>query len=165
MIKEWEERTPILANLLNPAFCGEIIRRFIKSYNDKSENNQVSFLLCFVVLPIVLHKDTREQLPKTTNSHLLTWIDSKDALFIGFPNRVRDMKIYTKEAITFLLHHKAIVFNEQGTIETLPFRKKRFNGEDTEEAEEILKKVEFLGKWLTKVEDIKTLFSFLRITP
>tara|TARA_R110002012_G_scaffold60274_5_gene157581 strand:- start:3081 stop:3575 length:495 start_codon:yes stop_codon:yes gene_type:complete len=164
MIKEWEDRTAIVANLLNPAFCGEILRRFIKAYNDKSDN-QTSFILCFIVLPIVLHKETREQLPKTTNTHLLTWIDSKDALFIDFPNRVRDMKAYTKETLMFLLNQQAIIFNNESRIETTTFRKKKFIGEDTEEAEEILKKAEFLGKWLTKAEDIKTLFSFLRITP
>ena len=43
MIKEWEDRTAIVANLLNPAFCGEILRRFIKAYNDKSDN-QTSFI-------------------------------------------------------------------------------------------------------------------------
>lgn len=164
MIKEWENRTAIVANLLNPAFCGEILRRFIKAYNDKSEN-EVSFLLCFIVLPIVLHKETREQLPKTTNTHLLTWIDSKDALFIDFPNRTKDMNAYTKEALMFLLNQKAIIFNDKSKIETITFRKKKFSGEDTQEAEEILKKAEFLGKWLVKAEDIKTLFSFLRITP
>lgn len=164
MIREWENRTAIVANLLNPAFCGEIMRRFIKAYNDKSDN-QTSFILCFIVLPIVLHKETREQLPKTTKTHLLTWIDSKDALFINFPDRVRDMKAYTKETLIFLLNQQAIIFNNESRIETTTFRKKRFSGEDTEEVEEILKKAEFLGKWLTKVEDIKTLFSFLRITP
>lgn len=164
MIKEWEDRTAILANLLNPAFCGEILRRFIKAYNDNSEN-KTSFLLCFIVLPIVLHKETREQLPKTTNTHLLTWIDSKDALFIDFPNRVRDMKPYTNESLMFLLNQQAIIFNKESKIETVTFRKKKFNGEGTAEAEEILKKAEFLGKWLTKADDIKTLFSFLRITP
>ena len=164
MIKEWGNRTAIVANLLNPAFCGEILRRFIKGYNDKSEN-EVSFLLCFIVLPIVLHKETREQLPKTTNTHLLTWIDSKDALFIDFPDRAKDMKEYTKEALMFLLNQKAIIFNDKSKIETMSFRKKKFSGEDTQEAEEILKKAEFLGKWLVKAEDIKTLFSFLRITP
>ena len=164
MIKEWGNRTAILANLLNPAFCGEIMRRFIKAYNDKSEE-QTSFLLCFIVLPILLHKDTREQLPKTTNTHLLTWIDSKDALFMDFPNRVKNMKAYTKETLMFLLSQQAIIFNAESKIEATTFRKKKFNGEETEEAEEILKKAEFLGKWLTKAEDIKTLFSFLRITP
>ncbi|SFJ42626.1 three component ABC system middle component [Olleya namhaensis] len=164
MTKEWEERTAILANLLNPAFCGEILRRFIKGYNDKSDN-KASFILCFIVLPLVLHKETREELPKTTANHLLTWIDSKDALFINFPNRVKDMKPYTKEALMFLLNQEAIFFNEESKIETVSFRKKKFNGEGIEEVEEILKKAEFLGKWLTKSEDIKTLFSFLRITP
>ncbi|REE25931.1 hypothetical protein DFQ09_102523 [Winogradskyella pacifica] len=164
MIKEWGDRTAILANLLNPAFCGEILRRFIKAYNDKSEK-QTTFLLCFIVLPIVLHKETREQLPNTTSNHLLTWIDSKDALFIDFPNRVKDMKPYTKEALMFLLNQKAIIFNDKALIETTKFKKKKFKGEGIEEAEEILRKAEFLGKWLTKAEDIKTLYSFLRITP
>lgn len=83
MIQKWENRTPIVANLLNPAFCGEILRRFIKSYNSKSEHN-TPFLLCFIVLPILLHKETRDNLPRSTVTHVLTWIDSNDIIFMNF---------------------------------------------------------------------------------
>jgi len=164
MIQNWENRTPIVANLLNPAFCGEILRRFIKSYNDKSEQN-TPFLLCFIVLPILLHKETRDNLPKTTATHLLTWIDGNDVIFMNFPGRARDMHNYTKEALMFLLSLKLIRFQDKSEIITEKFTKKSLEGTETEEVEQIFKQAEFLGRWLAKTRDIKTLFTFLRIKP
>jgi len=44
MIKEWQRPTAILANLLIQPCCGEILKRFIKAYNDKSEIRLLSFM-------------------------------------------------------------------------------------------------------------------------
>lgn len=164
MIKSWTERTSIVANLLNPAFCGEILRRFIKAYNSKSDNN-TPFILCFIVLPILLHKDTRELLPSTTKSHVFTWIDSNDPLFINFQSRVKDLNQFTKDSLMFLLSQGQIRFDENAELVTKKFKTKSLKGDETEEVEVIFQKAEFLGKWLSKTSDIKTLFTFLRITP
>lgn len=43
MMEKWEDRSQIAANLLNPAFCGEIIRRTIAAYNNNEENAKFPF--------------------------------------------------------------------------------------------------------------------------
>ena len=49
----WEDRSKIVANLLNPAFCGEILRRAIVSYNENEENMLFPFSLLYLILPII----------------------------------------------------------------------------------------------------------------
>lgn len=51
-MENWEDRSKIVANLLNPAFCGEILRRAIASYNDNEENMLFPFSLLYLILPI-----------------------------------------------------------------------------------------------------------------
>ncbi len=69
MLRTWENRSVISANLLNPAFCGEVIRRTIWGYNSNSENEKIPFSLLSLILPIVLHKDTREKMPLRSSTY------------------------------------------------------------------------------------------------
>jgi len=164
MIK-WESRSKILSNLLNPAFCGEVLKRFILGYNDNSKKN-VSYSHIILVLPIILNKSTRDNLPRTTKSHLFTWIDDNEHLFIDFGEKVKDMLPYTKESIMFLKLYNSLDFDSSGNIYVKPFKKNLFKGEeDVEEINEILKKAEFLGKWFSNNDDVKSLYSFLKIVP
>ena len=50
-MENWEDRSKIVANLLNPAFCGEILRRAIVSYNENEENMLFPFSLLYLILP------------------------------------------------------------------------------------------------------------------
>lgn len=47
MMEKWEDRSQIAANLLNPAFCGEIIRRTIAAYNNIRECKVSIFFALF----------------------------------------------------------------------------------------------------------------------
>lgn len=165
MMLKWEERSKILSNLLNPAFCGEVLRRYINGYNANNETKNIEFSAIIFALPILLNKSTREILPKSTNSHLFTWIDDNEHLFIDFHLKVQDMLPYTRESIMFLMYQDSLKFDSSGNIYLTPFKKFTFKGDDVEEINEIMKKAEFLGKWILKTGDIKSIYSFLRIVP
>ena len=79
----WDDRNPIVANLFNPAFCGQIIRIVVQSYNQNS-NKKFPFALVFIILPILLHKETRERMPKSIRTYFLVWIEENGYLFINF---------------------------------------------------------------------------------
>lgn len=111
----WEERPITTANLLNPAFCGEIIRRCAKSYSDEIQK-PFPFVLTFILLPIVLHKVTREVLPRDTRKSLHAWLEENPSVKIGFAGRCQQMIPFTKEAFAFLLKYKAIKLDENGNI-------------------------------------------------
>ena len=164
MIKAWNQRNPIIANLLNPAFCGEVIRRTADAHN-KATNTSFPFAYAFLVLPILLHKDTRDRMPKTTRSYLFAWVEDNEDLFYNFSTRARQMVPFAKESILFLLQNKLIEIDGKGQIIVTTKRIKQYSGDDLEEVNTILKKSKMLGKWLSHNSSINSVYSFFRITP
>src|SRR6266699_1933084 len=69
----WEERPVEIANLFNPAFCGEILRRCISSYQ-QTNSLPLPYPLLFLVLPIILHRDTRERISPRQRLTLHAWL-------------------------------------------------------------------------------------------
>lgn len=57
-MKSWNMRSHEVAFLLNPAFCGRVLYSTIKTYNEKT-SRAFPFPLIYLVLPLVLHKETR----------------------------------------------------------------------------------------------------------
>ena len=164
MRTEWTYRNPIVANLFNPAFCGEAIRRTIKSYNDNSKES-FPFALSFLILPLLLHKRTRERMPKSTASYLFAWVENNDDLFYNFSQRAKDMVPFTKESIMFLLQNKHIDVDQSGGLNFVNKRQKRIQGDDLEEFDMIMKNTNMLGKWLAKNSNVNSIYSFFRIIP
>mgnify|MGYP000535543387 FL=1 len=72
-MKVWSERAQEIAFLLNPAFCGRILYSTIKTYANNS-HRALPFPLIYLVLPLVLHKSTREKINSRTQ--LLVWIQN-----------------------------------------------------------------------------------------
>ena len=70
-MENWEDRSKIVANLLNPAFCGEILRRAIVSYNENEENMLFPFSLLYLILPIILLKK-QEIICHNVQAHIFT---------------------------------------------------------------------------------------------
>jgi hypothetical protein len=67
----WNTRIPEIAYLLNPAFCAAIIYIAIFEYQKKS-TGAFPFTLSYLLLPIILHKNTRERVSSRTN--MATWL-------------------------------------------------------------------------------------------
>lgn len=164
-MKNWEERSIITANLLNPAFCGEVIRRTISSYNDNEDNELFPFSLVFLILPIVLHKKTRENMPMRSSTYFHSWVEEHEFLFIDFAERANQLNPFTKESLLFLLQHEAVNIANDGKITINPYRKKTPKGENLDEIMEIYHKTELLGKWLRLTGNEQTIYMFLKIRP
>ena len=99
-------RTHEVAYLLNPAFCGRILYSTIKTYNEIL-NRAFPFPLIYLVLPLVLHKQTRINISSRTQ--LLVWVQKYSQLLIDFPRRTRELVPISNEAIEFLLQTGKIV--------------------------------------------------------
>lgn len=166
MLKTWENRSVISANLLNPAFCGEVIRRTIWGYNSITDNEKIPFSLLSLILPIVLHKETREKMPLRSSTYFHSWVEENEYLFIDFANRVKQLQPYSKESIMFLLNYNSITITDSGTIDIIePYRKKTLKGYSLEEVKQILVKAELLGRWFRLTGNPQTIYMFLKIKP
>ena len=69
-MNKWDMRTHEVAYLLNPAFCGRILYSTIKTYNEIL-NRAFPFPLIYLVLPLVLHKQTRINICITERVHTM----------------------------------------------------------------------------------------------
>ncbi|MGF7077722.1 three component ABC system middle component [Mucilaginibacter sp. UYCu711] len=163
--KNWEDRSIITANLLNPAFCGEVIRRTVISFNENEKGLAMPFVLAFLILPIVLHKRTRQKMPVKSTTYFHSWVEENEAVFIGFADRAKQMMPFTREAISFLMIQQAMTVDEEGFVYAGRYKKATPKGENTEEINEIYKKAELLGKWLRLTGNPQTIFMFLKIRP
>src|SRR5437867_10652346 len=104
ILSTWQHRPPEVAYLLNPAFCGAIIRHCILRYRKESvSKGAFPYPLTFLILPIVLHQRTRTSIPKMTRGQFHVWLQSNSYIRIGLADRARALVPVTKESISFLL--------------------------------------------------------------
>ena len=72
--------------------------------------------LAFMILPIVLHKSTREKLPRSQRKQLTEWIQENVSCKISFSERVISLRNYTQESIAFGLSHEWLSIDSEGKL-------------------------------------------------
>ena len=164
MIPKWEDRPVVVANLLNPAFCGEILRIGIKAYQ-KETGKGLPFALAFLFLPLLLHKETREKFPKKVSKNFYEWIEENAIVKIFIGQRIKELVPYTREGIQFLIYYEAINIDNYARLETISYQKKQLNYKNDNEIKEIYTKAKMLGKWFSRIGDIHTIYTILGIRP
>lgn len=106
-MKAWLERSPDIAALFNPAFCGTLLYSAVGAHVGEREV-PLPFSLSFIVLPLVLHEPTAEQLPASIRTPMHTWIADHPEIRIGLADRVRGFAPLVRESLMFLLSRGAI---------------------------------------------------------
>lgn len=160
----WKDRTEEIANLLNPAFCGEVIRRCVFSYqNKKGGDINIEYELIFLILPIVLHNATRSKISPRSRKQLHTWLQENQEVRIGFSSRVKQLIPYTKEAISFLMIHEAIQFDDSGKVYIPNYTPT--NIDVNTQIGGIYKSAEVLGKWFANAGTTTTIFTMWGVKP
>ena len=160
----WKQRPFEIANLLNPAFCALLLYDSCNEYYKKKKAG-MPFALSFLVLPMVLHKPTRDLLPKSTSALIHPWFQNNGQLRIGFAQRVRTLTPYTKETIIFGLQSQIFEIDQTGNI--IPIRKSIASPDWDPASEAVIcrEKAKLLGGWYSKIQDISTLFIMWGVRP
>ena len=162
---EWENRPVEVANLLNPAFCAVVIFEAARSYQKELESS-LPYSLSYLVLPLVLHENTRSRLPSTTRTKMHSWIRDNADLRIGFAERTRQMQPYTKDSLLFGMTMGIFGVDEQiGTINIYQNRLKRPKWKSGTETDACVKKSALLGKWFALTGEPTTIFAMWGIRP
>jgi hypothetical protein len=161
---EWEKRPIEIANLFNPAFGAIILRESIKAYQHESFVG-MPYPLVFLILPLVLHKPSRQALPKTTATKLHGWILTTPQVGINLAERIRHLVPYTRETILFGMQMGIFNLDESGNFVLLKKRFAKPSWHKGTEPDLCRAKAEFLGRWLFKAGDISTIFIMLGVQP
>lgn len=162
-MKNWNLRTHEVAFLLNPAFCGRVLCSTIKTYNEKA-NRALPFPLIYLVLPLVLHKETRANINSRTQLQL--WVQRYPQLLIDFPKRARELVPITNESVEFLLQTGNIILTPNGELEMSPTLKSLSKTKFVDdEISECLKKGEHVAKWFVAAGKAETIYIELGVRP
>jgi Family of unknown function (DUF6521) len=114
---KWTERSPEVAALLNPAFCGVLIQQAVDGFCSQRAEG-MPFELAALVLPLVLHRESQEKLPSSIRSPFLSWIAANPALQIGLSARVRASDSIFRESTMFVMLRGLIAVGENGFLVT-----------------------------------------------
>jgi hypothetical protein len=151
---------------LNPAFLGLLVVRTSAGYA-MEKGTGLPFPLVFLALPIVLHRSTRERLPRTIATKMTVWLEEFPEVRVGFPERVRVLAPHVREAVRFALSMAAVRLTADARLEVSDDAQARreLRGEATDEVNECLRRASFIGRWLTGAGSMSTVFASWGIRP
>jgi hypothetical protein len=164
-MQQWSKRVIEEANLFNPAFCAALLFRAADGFTKKT-HRPLPFALAFLVLPIVLHKRTRTNLPGSTITSILSWIQEHRDLVVGFATRAQHTRGITREAILFGVAHQILTFTDEGELAT----KRRLSLEKgmelfTNETQECVDRAAFIGRWFGAAGTTEAVYSAWGVSP
>ncbi|MGE4442398.1 MAG: three component ABC system middle component [Desulfomicrobium sp.] len=164
-MKDWDKRPPEIAALLNPAFCGYLLSIGLIEYTNNIEEG-APYLFPFIQLPLVLHKPTRDILPRSSRTSFSAWITGTNtaAAKVGFAERARRVSPYAKEALVFSLQHKRITVTDDGLLRVPSAPPKSYRNA-TREINECVRAAILCGKWFSMIGDFKTAMALLGVKP
>jgi hypothetical protein len=161
-VKSWNKRTSEIAYLLNPAFSASVIYSVICEYQ-KQGGKSFPFVLIYLILPIILHKTTRERINSGTN--MIVWIQKFPDVLINFPLRARSMISFANEAIEYLLLHKIIILNGSNISISRTLSKASMQKTTDGEMLDCYKKSEHLGRWFARVGVEENIYAAWGVKP
>ncbi len=164
MTRIWSERPIEISHLLKPACCSTLLCESIAGC--KQENGAgMPYSIAFLVLPVVLHKPTRDFLPKSIATKLHAWIQDNQSVRIGFAERVRWTIPYTKEGLHYASMAQLICISDDGLLVLKKKRLKKLPWPKTSEPSVCKNKAYFIGRWFSLAGDTATLLAMWGVRP
>ena len=162
-MKSWVERPIEIRNLFNPAFCGVLLARAIKAFEVEDERG-MPFSLTLLVLPLVLHRPSRQVICLSNRAYFLKVVEENPELIVGFGERARSYLPYALEAFGMLMHMGCILVTDDGRIKLVPRRvsTKELESSECKECEQTAKR---LGREFARLRDRVTIYTMLGVKP
>lgn len=165
-MRKWRERTREEAELLAPPFCSLVISASVIGYS-REEASGMPYVLPFLVLPIVLHKQTRDSLPRDARTSLAAWLDDNEQSRIMFCERARALAPFAREALLFGVVHGLMDLGEGGRLTTvlaensvLAMRRKTSG-----EVRDCITRGQFTGRWFGAAGSAETVMALWGVRP
>lgn len=164
----WSERPPEVKRLLNPSFCSLLLWYSAQAHMESDRAGLgIAFEECFLILPIVLHRETRESLPTMITTSLPVWLGRNPLALSTIADRASSLVPFTKDALRFGGVHGVLQFY-QTIICANPDWKKRMASALKDSSDEVricAKRAEFVGRWFAKTGNAETVLSLLGVQP
>lgn len=162
-MKAWNQRPFEVRNLFNPAFCGLVLFKALRGYEELDDQG-LPFSLALLVLPLCLHKESREALQQGNRSYLLKVVEANPGLLVGFATRATDLMPFALEALGMLMERGCIHVSDDGRIRTVQGRVRK-SDTGTTESVACQRVARFLGKEFARIDDRVTVYTTFGVRP
>ncbi|MBF0340198.1 MAG: hypothetical protein HQL95_04455 [Magnetococcales bacterium] len=162
-MKRWDQRPFEIRNLFNPAFCGLVLYRAMQGYEEEDAYG-MPFSLSLLVLPLCLHKDSREVIAGNPRSYLLKTTEKHPQIHVGFAERSTSMLPYAFEGFGLLMERGCISVKNDGRLQTIP-DKVRKSVTGTDETKSCQRVARIVGKEFARIADLVTIYTTFGIRP
>jgi hypothetical protein len=161
----WSDRPVEQARLLNPAFLAALIWSCSEGYGSINAQG-MPYPLSFITMPIVLHKSTREKLPRSISTSLAAWLGENPQVHVRFAERATSLVPIIKEGMLFGSNGQMLNISSFRIMATpRPRSMPRFLRESSDEVQDCMKKAKFVGKWFASSGDYTTVMNLLGVMP
>jgi hypothetical protein len=161
-LPDWVTRSSATAAMLNPAVVAVAIAAAADRYEDFS-GEPMPWELIYLVVPMALHRDTREALPARVSSHPANWVTEHAVLQAGLPARASGLAPYVREGFRFGLRTGAIAIVQSGRLSGTLERK--LEREAAGDLPLIVTASAFLGRWFAHIGTPATVFALFGVAP
>ncbi len=165
-MKPWSERPTELAYLFNPAYCGWLLREAFEGYAAEKPGG-MPLPVAYLVLPVVLHKPTRDLLPRAVATTLQSWLQQHPEARVNAAGRTAELAAFTREALVFLGTRGHLVVADDGGVTTAG-KFKPVKGplvERSVDLKEAIQKAKFVGRWFALAGTPASVFQAWEVCP
>lgn len=162
----WTSRPREERALLNPAFSASLVWHAARGYAGSCDG-ALSFEESFLVLPFVLHRGTRESLPRDTRTSLAVWLQTNPLAPGRITVRARMLVPYTKEALMFGGLHGFLKL-DRGRVHAGSSWTRATSlalSDSSDEVRTCASRAEFIGKWFAKTGNPSTVLALIGVRP
>jgi len=162
----WLTRSPEERGLLNPSFCAVLLWQAAQGHMADS-NAALPFEAAFLVLAMVLHRETRESLPRGVATSLAVWLQEKSLAPSRIADRSRALVSFTKEALNFGGLHGLLLLSPGVVRPNLDWEKKVTASikASSDEVRFCAKRAEFVGRWFSRTGSAATVMALIGVRP
>jgi len=150
--------------MLNPALIAAVLAAAAREYAVRRDES-LPAAYAFLIVPLVLHRDTRENLPRSVASHWANWASDNPVLIAGFPARAVALREHVREGLRFGLRHGVLTVDDFGGLVPADAKTAVPTTTANGDIRELVIAAQRVGRWLTKLELPATAFALLGVRP
>jgi len=140
-----------------------VLFRALAGFEEEDERG-MPFSLTLLILPLSLHKQSRDILGQANRSYFLKVVSGHPELLVNFGARTNALLPFTFESLGFLMQLSAFGVDADGRLKAAAGSiRKSVTG--TDESVACQKVARFLGKEFARVGDRSTIYSTLGVRP
>jgi len=144
--------------LFNAAFVSVLLFEAVRQYYDRSGKRPMPVILPYLLVPLALHRPTRDRLPNRMNAQMGEWVRAHPEALVDLGERVRSLRPIISVGICFGLRH-GVLQNIDGDVRAGQIQRRPRGMTRSADADSCLTSAGFLGRWFAHQGDAITILA------